>query len=204
MASKVDSPAEAPVPENLVVIGAPVVVLADGQRMQLEGGSTLGSEERKLLGDAKLRSLHATGYLQTPEQIEAAEKYRRDQDEVRRARPRDFVNPNFGTPTATPEAIKQASGLQGPEAAAAAAKMDGGQEGEGAAGGKDAAGKGRETPVGELGLEPRLVDVLTKAKLTTVGEILAYGQAHEGLTDLEGIGEASETRIKEAIDKVLD
>lgn len=59
------------------------------------------------------------------------------------------------------------------------------------------------TPVGELGLEDRVVTALGAAGLATVDDVLKFGKANKGLQKIDGIGEASEKEIKAAVEELL-
>jgi hypothetical protein len=166
----------------LIVVGAPVVTYGDeGGRMQLEGGATLTDEQRKTLGEAKVASLHRSGYLQTQEQLDEVEA-RRQQLEANRSEA-DVVNPNYGTPSMTPEVLAQ----QEEERAAKADKPKGPA---------DLA----KRPVADLDVSEATLAALQKQGFKTVGDILAFGETNGGLAGkVDGIGEAREGEIKDAI-----
>lgn len=63
-------------------------------------------------------------------------------------------------------------------------------------------GDWKESPVDQLDVEPRIRQALAEAGLGTVAELLAYGAEHGTLTEIDGIGEASEKAIQEAIAKL--
>lgn len=177
--------------KNLQVVGNPIVVAGDGSRHQLAG--TLTDEQREALGDAKIESLIATGYLQTQEQVEEADRLRTVADEQRRQAQFGLgINPNYGTPSMTPEAAEKYDA----PALAEGARQDESELGD--TGEND----WESTPVAKLGLEARVVKALTDAKLATAGDVVAYGELHGGLTELPGIGEASEEDIKAALQKI--
>jgi hypothetical protein len=56
-----------------------------------------------------------------------------------------------------------------------------------------------ETSVDELDLPANVVEALVTAELLTIKGVLAYGQEHGSLDELDGIGPASEKKIQEAI-----
>lgn len=60
----------------------------------------------------------------------------------------------------------------------------------------------KNNPIADLDVETRIHDVLAKAGITTVGALLAYGAEHGTLTKIDGIGEASEKSLQEAIVKL--
>lgn len=176
--------------KKFLVVGSPVVVTGDGSRVQLSGELT--AEQQKLLGEAKVGSLHASGHLQTQEQLDEADRLKADIDERRRnAQFGGGINPNYGTPSMTPEAAEK---NDAPSLAEGSRPVEGDDQPSGS--------DWQKTPVGALGLEPRIVTSLTNAKLATAGDVIAYGELHGGLTDLEGIGEASEGQVKEALQKL--
>lgn len=185
--------------KNLLVVGNPIVVTGDGSRIQLAG--TLSDEDHRKLGKAKVESLLATGHLRTQEQADEADRLRAVADEQRlQAQFGVGINPNYGTPSMTPEAAAKydAPALAEGERTDESTLGDTGQRGAG----NQQANAWESTPVTDLGLEGRVVKALTAAKLATAGDVIAYGELHGGLTELEGIGEASEEDIKAALTKI--
>jgi hypothetical protein len=168
----------------LIVVGAPVVTYGDeGGRMQLEGGATLTDEQRQTLGEPKVASLHRSGYLQTQEQLDEAEA-RRQQLEANRLEA-DVMNPNYGTPSMTPEVLEQLE-----------------QERAEKSGDRKVLGPAELTkrPVADLDVNEATLAAIHKHGFKTVGDILAFGEKNVGLAGkVDGIGEARETEIKEAI-----
>jgi hypothetical protein len=183
--------------KTLLVVGNPVVVAGDGSRHQLAG--TLTAKQREALGEAKVESLLRSGHLQTEEQVKEDERLKAELDERRRnAQFGHGINPNYGTPSMTPEAAAKNDA----PALAEGQRPDESKLGDTGQGGNPPADNAWEkTPVGALGLEPAIVKALTDAKLATAGDVIAYGDEHDGLTDLEGIGEAREDQIKAALTK---
>ena len=206
MASKQNQPAKAAAADSgpdlsgtLFVNGAPTVVLPDGARVTL--GGELTADQRGKLGEAKVRSLHASGYLQTQEQIDEADRLRRLADENRR-RGMGAINPNYGTPSMTPEAAEK---FGAPKLAEGARQTE--PDGDGPRR-KSTDGNRREPAstdargVDSLGLEPATVSALQAAGLNTVGDVLTYGEDNDGLQTVDGIGDAREREIQEAIEKL--
>lgn len=62
----------------------------------------------------------------------------------------------------------------------------------------------RQTKVADLAVAAQVVAALTAANLATVADVLVYGDTHKGLTSISGIGEASETAIKDAIERLSE
>ena len=60
----------------------------------------------------------------------------------------------------------------------------------------------QQTMVSDMGLPERVVHAVEVAGLETVRDVLQFGAEHGDLTDLQGIGEASDRQIKEAIQKL--
>lgn len=60
----------------------------------------------------------------------------------------------------------------------------------------------KQTPVADLDLPEGVAADLLNAGLTTVVGVLEYAAANDGLTSINGIGEASEAKIQAAIQKV--
>ena len=170
--------------QTLFVQGRPVTQLPDGGRLQLEAGE-LSDEHRQLLGDRKIDSLQRSGHLKTQEQIDEEERLRVESN--KRAATPEFPNPNYGTPAMTPEA--QASNET--PADDKAPRTSGNRDWQ-------------RTPVGAMGLDQRTVNALLSAKITNAGQIVAYGEKHDGLTDIDGIGEATENEIKTALKKLAE
>lgn len=61
----------------------------------------------------------------------------------------------------------------------------------------------QQTPVASLGLRPEAVIAYQGAGLTTVRDLLVYGQKHGGLATLRGIGESTEKATVAAIEKLM-
>lgn len=53
--------------------------------------------------------------------------------------------------------------------------------------------------VADLELTPGVLKSLSEAGLLTVAQVIAYGNEHEGLTSIDGIGAAAEKKIVEAV-----
>lgn len=176
-----------PIPDSLLVVGNPVVVTGKGDRLSLSGELT--SEQRESLGDAKLRSLMNAGHLRTQEQLDAADEMRTRLVDQQKAM-RGHINPNFGTPSMTPEAAAKHE----------APALDQGSRQE-----KDSGGNTdvNATPVSELELSNATREALESAGFKTVGDIINYGAENEGLAgNVEGIGEAREKEVQAAIGKL--
>lgn len=62
----------------------------------------------------------------------------------------------------------------------------------------------KDTLVSELGLPETIVSALTDESITTVAGILEYGSDNETLTEINGIGQASEQAIQDAIQKIIE
>jgi hypothetical protein len=192
MAKQNETAAKLPeIPEELFAVGNAVVVAPNGDRITLAGELT--PEQRVALGESKLRGLITGGHLQTAEQLEAAEKLRDRLAENREAN-KHHINPNFGTPSMTPEAMAAASGE--PLEAGVLSAADAALPARTAGGRKSAA----DHPVEDLDVDPRVHAALRAANLTNVQQVLEYGRANDGLQTIEGVGEASERQIQEAID----
>lgn len=60
------------------------------------------------------------------------------------------------------------------------------------------------TLVADLELSDQVKTALANAGLNTVADILAFGEAHETLVKINGIGEASEKAVQAAIEKIAN
>jgi hypothetical protein len=188
------SPKVAPIPDGLIAVGNRVIVAPDGSRIQLGGEFT--PEMREKLGDAKTRALMTAGHLQTQEQLDAADETRQRIADGQAANLARGINPNFGTPSMTPEALKAASG-EPPEPGIL-------EEGTGAVPGGASRGPVGSTKVADLNLDPRVARALQDGGLNTVDDVMRYGTDNDGLQTIEGIGEASERQIQTAIEDLED
>lgn len=56
------------------------------------------------------------------------------------------------------------------------------------------------TPVSDLDLAADVKHLLAAAGLVTIADVLAYGEEHGGLIDLDGIGHAKEKAIQDSIE----
>lgn len=62
----------------------------------------------------------------------------------------------------------------------------------------------RAIPTGQIpGLDPAHAQLLIGHQLNTAGEIVDYGQAHKGLTDLKGIGKSTASAITGCLARLL-
>jgi hypothetical protein len=191
-------PAKRATSDKLLVIGTKTVVLGNGERVSLSGELT--PAQREQLGDAKVQGLHTAGHLQTQEQLDEADRVRQQRERIRST---GIINPNFGTPSMTPEAalkydapaLGEGARQREPDGDGGPTATRGGQRG-GATAGEDA-------PVESLGLETRTLNSLKAGGLNTIADVLRYGDDHDGLQSLEGIGEGREGEVQEAIDKAL-
>lgn len=61
----------------------------------------------------------------------------------------------------------------------------------------------QKTPIASLGLRPEAVIAYQGAGLTTVRDLLVYGQKHGGLATLRGIGESTEKATIAAIERLM-
>lgn len=180
--------------ERLLVVGAPVVATASG-RIELSGELT--DEQAEQLGPAKVESLRRTGYLRTEEE-QAAEDQRLAALRENSASLGGVVNPNFGTPSMTPEAIKKA-GIA-PDSPLAR-MVEGGEEAAGELA-TDTRRSPGDVPVSELDLDKGTVQALEKAGIKTVGDVLRTGNEKGRLAgNVDGIGDAREKEIIAAIEK---
>ncbi len=60
-----------------------------------------------------------------------------------------------------------------------------------------------DTPLADIGLEPNMLKAFVEANLSTIREVVEYGNANDGsLTSIAGIGEASETKFKEILQEL--
>lgn len=180
--------------ESLIVVGNPVVVTGTGERVSLAGKLT--AAQRRVLGDAKVESLRKSGYLQTQAEIDAAEKTRKDLEARRPAGGQ--INPNFGTPSMTPEAAAQ---HEAPKLAQGA-RQDESEMGDTAQGGNGNGGDWTQLSIDELGLDGPTVEALKAANLGTAGAVTDFGAKNNGLRSIEGIGEGREEEIKKALQKI--
>lgn len=179
--------------ERLLVVGNPTVVVGS-DRLSLAGELT--DEQREKLGEGKVRSLVAAGHLTTQEAVDAAEEAR--QKASARVPGRDEINPNYGTPSMTPEA-NAAKGLPVAEPEAGSA---GGSGSAGDAGGDPAVALA-DRPASDLNVSQPVLAALEDAGLNTVGKINEFGKANKGLAGkVNGIGEAREEEVIEAIKKL--
>jgi hypothetical protein len=178
--------------EALFVQGNPVVVLLDG-RLQLEPGA-LSDAHRKTLGENKLKSLQAAGYLKTQEQLDEAEEAR---VRLADAQPDPHaINPNFGTPSMTPEAEAKHDKPAEAKAPTAAAP-----HGHNVPAATPSAISAR--PITDLDVSEATAAALKGHGFKTVGDVLDFGAAHGKLAgQVDGIGEARETEVQEAIVKL--
>ena len=64
-------------------------------------------------------------------------------------------------------------------------------------------GDPRQAAIGELDISDKAKQALLAAGLNTVADVLAYGEQNAGLTEIEGVGEATEESIKAAIESLL-
>lgn len=185
-------------PGELLAVNNPVVVAGDGSRVPLSGNLT--REQFDKLGEAKVRSLWKTGHLQSPDQLEEADRLR---GELAHRRATSHINPDFGTPSMTPEAMAKYSEDPGLEARTAGANAGPtGRQPRTPAGGRPRP-EAMQLPVTELGLDAQTVESLQAANLQTVEDVLRYGAENDGsLQGLDGIGERKEQNIRSAIEKV--
>lgn len=61
----------------------------------------------------------------------------------------------------------------------------------------------KQTPVDQIGLEPKVVEVLQANDLGTVEQVLVYGRDNQGLTSINGVGDATAQQIQLAIEKLM-
>lgn len=61
-----------------------------------------------------------------------------------------------------------------------------------------------DTPTGALGLSGPAFKVLNAANLRTVRDVLAYGAKHGSLTEIKGVGQATEVEVQAAIERLND
>lgn len=183
---KEPEPAAAGERERLLVVGNPVVSPGGDQRLQLSGELT--DEQYEALGEARVKSLRAAGHLKTQEELD-------QEDEARAAVQKidpNQINPNFGTPSMTPEAQARAKASGNPDVDPA--------DGSTLVATSDPQGSLEARPVSDLDVDDATRACLEAAGLKTVGDVMRYGEENDRLTAIEGIGDAREEQVKDAID----
>lgn len=203
---KTDEPAKER--EQYFVVGNPQVAVGGDVRLNLSGELT--EEQYDQLGDRRVAALRSAGHLRTQADLDQAEADRKAAAD--RLPPAGVINPNFGTPAMSPAAMYKASGnmesieefteahpeldsASGPGKKGAAPSTGGGSPPTG-----DAALRARS--IEELDISERARTALSDAKLRTVGDLIDEGNANEGLTHIEGVGEATQEEIRTAVGKL--